>query len=78
MDFSVLTTARGGSSYYSRVEGVAADGIKSIGLVDKSGSIILRVPVHANVYAFTPSQANVTGLVAFDAAGNSVSVQARS
>lgn len=74
MDFSVLTRAIGASSHYTRIEGLASDGITAIGLLDASGALIAKVSVTDNVYEYVPSDSSVTGIVAFDAAGNSVPI----
>ncbi len=73
MDFSVLTTA-GGSTHYSRVEGVAAEGITAIQLADAAGKTIARVPVFNGVYDYTPDDSSVVTISALDASGNAVPV----
>jgi hypothetical protein len=57
--------------HYIRVEGVAADGVASVGLLDRNGKTVERVPVHGNVYGAEslPARTGVR-VVALDASGN--------
>jgi hypothetical protein len=53
-----------------RAEGVAADGVASIGFLRPNGSVAMRLPVTANVYAAGAGPGGpVVGIVAFDASG---------
>jgi hypothetical protein len=53
-----------------RIEGVAADGVASVGFLRPNGSVALRVPVTANVYAASVVPGGpVAGIAAYDAAG---------
>lgn len=53
-----------------RIEGVVADGVASVGFLRPNGSVALRVPVTANVYASnTVPGGPIAGIVAYDAAG---------
>jgi hypothetical protein len=71
-DFSMVGMDRGdGEMHYIRVEGVAADGVTSVGLLDRDGATVERMPVRGNVYG-AESLPTSTGvrLVALDASGN--------
>lgn len=53
-----------------RVEGVAADGVASIGFLRPNGSVALNVPVKANVFAERVVPGGpISGIVAYDASG---------
>jgi hypothetical protein len=72
LDLSVYEGASHDSHDVSlyRAEGVAADGVVSIGFLRPNGTVALKVPVSANVYeaGATPS-GPIAGLVAYDASG---------
>jgi hypothetical protein len=71
-DFSMVGMDRGDAAmHYIRVEGVAADGVASVGLLDQNGETVERLPVQGNVYgaASLPTRSGVR-LVALDASGN--------
>jgi hypothetical protein len=73
-DFSTVGMDRGDAEiHYIRVEGVAADGVASVAVLDRSGATVERLPVRANVYG-AESLPTATGvrLVALDASGNVV------
>jgi hypothetical protein len=57
--------------HYIRVEGVAADGVASVGLLERDGAMVERLPVRGNVYGAEslPTRAGVR-LVALDASGD--------
>jgi hypothetical protein len=56
-----------------RLTGVAADAIAEIGLIDAGGSVVVRVPVEANVYLLASPPPEATGsLVAYDRNGRIV------
>jgi hypothetical protein len=59
------------SPHWIRIEGIAADGIASVGVLDKDGSIAARIPVIDNIYVAEslPSDANGP-LVALDSGSN--------
>ncbi|MDX6401618.1 MAG: hypothetical protein QOF27_2224 [Gaiellaceae bacterium] len=72
LDLSVYEGASHDSHDVSlyRAEGVAADGVASIGFLRPNGTIALRVPVNANVYeAGAIPNGPIAGLAAHDAAG---------
>jgi hypothetical protein len=71
LDFSVVEPVVGGNlARIVRVEGVAADGVKSVAWFDASGTTIARVPVAKNVYSLTkPPTDAIAGFSAFDASG---------
>lgn len=53
-----------------KVQGVVADAIAEVGVVDASGDVVLRLPVRDNVFSADELPAGeMTGLVGFDAAG---------
>jgi hypothetical protein len=53
-----------------RIEGVAADGVASIGFLRPNGSVALRVPVTANVYAASAGPGGpIAGIAAYDESG---------
>jgi hypothetical protein len=71
-DFSMVGMDRGDAEmHYIRVAGVAADGVGSVGLLDRNGETVERLPVHSNVYGAEslPTRTGVR-LVALDASGN--------
>lgn len=71
-DFSTVGMDRGEAEmHYIRVEGVAADGVASVGLLDHNGATVERLPVRGNVYGAEslPMRTGVQ-LVALDARGN--------
>jgi hypothetical protein len=71
-DFSMVGMDRGDAEiHYIRVEGVAADGVASVALLECSGATVERMPVHGNVYGAEslPTRSGVR-LVALDASGN--------
>jgi hypothetical protein len=73
-DFSTVGMDRGDAAmHYIRVEGVAAGGVASVEVLDRSGSTVERLPVRANVYG-AESLPSATGvrLVARDASGDVV------
>jgi hypothetical protein len=73
-DFSMVGMDRGDAEmHYIRVEGVAADGVASVGLLDRDGATVERLPVHGNVYgAESLPTRNGVRLVALDASGHVV------
>jgi hypothetical protein len=73
-DFSTVGMDRGDAEmHYIRVEGVAADGVASVELLDRNGATVERLPVHSNVYG-AESLPTMTGvrLVALDERGNAL------
>jgi hypothetical protein len=70
LDLSVYEVTTRGTRELSlfRAEGIAADGVSSIGFLRPNGKIALKVPVRGNVFSTSavPSGA-VKGLVALDA-----------
>jgi hypothetical protein len=51
LDFSRVGMDRGHAAmHYIRVEGVAADGVASVGLLERDGAMVERLPVRGNVY----------------------------
>jgi hypothetical protein len=71
-DFSTVGMDRGDAAmHYIRVEGVAADGVASVGVLDQNGETLERLPVQGNVYGADslPTRTGVR-LVALDASGN--------
>jgi hypothetical protein len=71
-DFSTVRMDRADAAmHYIRVEGVAADGVASVGVLDQNGETVERLPVQGNVYgaASLPTRTGVR-LVALDASGN--------
>lgn len=73
-DFSTVGMDRGdGEMHYIRIVGVAADGVASVGLLDRNGATVERLPVRGNVYGAEslPTRSGVR-LVALDASGNVV------
>jgi hypothetical protein len=73
-DFSTVGMDRGDAAmHYIRVEGVAADGVASVGVLDQNGETVERLPVQGNVYgvASLPTRTGVR-LVALDASGNAL------
>lgn len=73
-DFSTVGMDRGDAEmHYIRVEGVAADGVASVDVLDRSGATVERLPVRANVYgAESLPTATAMRLVALDASDNVV------
>jgi hypothetical protein len=72
MDFSVVDLSSGSRSdvKFLRIEGVAADEVSSVGVVDSNGDIVARVPVVRNVYAMAaPPGPRSHGIVALDGRG---------
>lgn len=59
--------------HYIRVAGVAADGVASVGLLNRSGAMVERLRVQANIYG-AESLPTTTGvrLVALDESGNAL------
>ena len=71
-DFSVVGMDRSDAEmHFIRVEGVAAEGVASVGLLDHNGETVDRLSVHGNVYGAEslPTRTGVR-LVALDASGN--------
>jgi hypothetical protein len=71
-DFSMVGMDRGDAEmHYIRVEGIAADGVASVRVLDRDGATVERLPVRANVYGAEslPTRTGVR-LVALDAGGN--------
>jgi len=71
-DFSLVGMDRGDAAmHYIRVEGVAADGVTSVGVLDQNGETVERLPVQGNVYGADslPTRTGIR-LVALDASGN--------
>jgi len=75
LDFSLRTTVYGSAPRFTRVEGIASDGVVAVGLLDSSGNTLRRIPVESNTYEYvpTPNEA-VSALVAYDASGNSMAI----
>jgi hypothetical protein len=74
LDLSVVGMDRGDAEmHYIRVQGLAADGVASIGVVDRDGATVARLPVRGNVYG-AESLPTATGvrLVALDGNGHPV------
>ena len=71
-DFSMVGMDRGDAEmHYIRIEGVAADGVASVDLLDRNGATVERLPVHGNVYgAESVPTRNGVRLVALDASGH--------
>ena len=72
MDFSVVDLSSGSRSEmtFFRIEGIAADQVSSVGVLDSSGDVVARVPVVGNIYAMpAPPGTPGRGLVAFDSRG---------
>jgi hypothetical protein len=72
LDLSVVGMERGDAEmHFIRVEGLASDAVASIGVLDRDGTVIERLPVRANIYGAEP-QPTATGvrLVAFDHGGH--------
>lgn len=73
-DFSMVGMDRvDAEMHYIRVEGVAADGVASVGLLDRNGATVERLPASGNIYGAEslPTRTGVR-LVALDASGNVV------
>ena len=71
-DFSSVGMDDGDAEmHYIRIEGVAADGVASVGLLDDNGATVERLPVHGNIYGAEslPTRSGVR-LVALDASGH--------
>lgn len=66
LDFSVyqgsVGTARSDLDVV-RVEGFAADGIATVGILNRAGQVALRVPVSDNVYVLSHVPPGLTGMV---------------
>jgi hypothetical protein len=72
MDFSVVDLSSGSRSEmkFFRIEGIAADQVSSVGILNADGDVVARVPVVSNVYSMTaPPRAPGRGLVALDSRG---------
>jgi hypothetical protein len=72
MDFSVVDISTGSTSEmkFFRIEGIAADQVSSVGLLDSNGHVVARVPVVGNLYSMaTPPSGSGRGLVALDRRG---------
>lgn len=53
-----------------KVQGIAANGVAEVGVLDAAGDVVLRVPVRDNAFSADQLPAGeLTGLVAFDEAG---------
>lgn len=73
IDFSVIEMSRPNPNEVKllRVEGIAADGVASIGVIDVTGKVVARTPVIGNVYSMSsPPKGALRGLAALDAAGD--------
>jgi|Tabmets5t2r1_1033131.scaffolds.fasta_scaffold06761_3 hypothetical protein len=71
VDLSIYDLTRGGEGIrIHRLEGVAADGVASVGILGDAGAIIARVPVTRNIYS-SPTLGDVaaTGVVALNSHG---------
>lgn len=73
-DRSVVQADKESGVRMLRVEGFAADGVTSVGVVDAAGRLVAETPVDENVYAFAivPLGGELSELVAFDAYHNEV------
>jgi len=74
MDFSAFEITRDSNeARVIRVEGIAADGIATVGITRTGGSVLGQTEVFHNVYHFDfVPQGGVDGLVGFDTSGNAV------
>jgi hypothetical protein len=72
LDLSVYEGTTRGSRDLTlyRIEGVAADGVAAIAFLRPNGSVAVRVPVTANVYAASTMPGGpISGIVAYDGSG---------
>jgi hypothetical protein len=70
-DYTFVTPRDKAGRVYSRLAGLAADGVTSVGLLDAQSNLIVSTPVVGNVYGTTDIPSTpATQLVAFDAHGN--------
>jgi hypothetical protein len=74
LDFSIIDIVRGSDQVRVwRAEGMAADGVATVGFVDTNGKTIATHPVVHNLYHFaTPPSNTIGGLVAFDSNGTKI------
>lgn len=75
LDLSVITIAKGAPRGITRVQGLAADGVVAIGLIDATGAIAAEVPTAGNAYLLEDMPPGIAGLVALDKAGTAVPIQ---
>jgi hypothetical protein len=72
LDLSMYGGERGEPINLLRLEGAAADAITEVGLLDRSGAVLERVPVVANVYLSASPPSAAVAIAAFDREGRLV------
>jgi hypothetical protein len=72
LDFTSVELSRDGSVRLLRAEGIAADAVATIELVDRAGAVLATAPVEENVYVLRPPPRGVSGLVGRAAGGEAV------
>jgi hypothetical protein len=72
LDFTTVELSRDGSVRLLRADGIAADAVATIELVDRAGTVLATAPVEENVYVLPPPPRGASGLVGRAAGGDAV------
>jgi hypothetical protein len=51
LDLSVVSIEKGDTARFTRVQGIAADGVARVGILDADGNVAAEIPVENNVYS---------------------------